>query len=71
MGYLAEVVMPTVEASSYAETVKSMLEGIFTVSNLQTIIITALGLCAGFFLFWFAYRFIKRKVEKAMKKGSI
>lgn len=72
MGFLTLTdTMPTVDASTYAETVKSMLSGIFTLDNLQTILITALGLCAGFFIFWFAYRFIKRKVEKAMKKGSI
>ena len=68
---LAEVSTPTVDASSYADTVKQMLSGIFTVDNLQAIIITSLGLCAGLFIFWFAYRFIKRKVEKALKKGSI
>ena len=72
-GFLAEttVTMPSVDASTLANTVKEMLSGIFTLENLKVIIITALSLCAGFFIFWFAYRFIKRRVEKAMKKGSI
>lgn len=71
MSMLAEVTGPTVDAGSLSETVKSMLSGIFTVENLTSIILTALGLTAGLFIFWFAYRFIKRRVEKALKKGSL
>ena len=72
-GNLLEVTItaPTVDASSITETIKTMLGGVFTVDNLVTIVLTALGLCAGLFFFWFAYRFIKRRVEKALKKGSL
>lgn len=70
---LAEVTVtaPTVDASSLADTVKSMLSSVFTVDNLVTIIATALGITAGFFIFWFGYRFIKRKAEQGLKKGSL
>lgn len=73
-GYLAEaitVTAPTVNTSDYTDTIKTMLGSIFTVDNLVTIIVAGLGLCAGLFIFWFAYRFIKRRVEKALKKGSL
>ena len=70
-GYLAEVTGPTVDSSSLSETVKSMLGSIFTVDNLTPIIITGLTLCAGLFIFWFAYRFIKKRATKALKDGSI
>ncbi|MBQ8740741.1 MAG: hypothetical protein IJY79_04235 [Clostridia bacterium] len=43
----------------------------FTVDNLVKIIGGALALAVVLFLFWFAYRFIKRAVVKALKKGSI
>lgn len=43
----------------------------FTTANLSTILIAALGITAGLAIAWFAYRFIVRKVSKAMKKGSI
>lgn len=73
MARLAEVTVtaPTVNVSDYTETVKTMLGSIFTVDNLVTIIVAGLSLCAGLFIFWFAYRFIKRRVEKALKKGSL
>ena len=71
--YLAEVTVtaPTVNVSDYTDTIKTMLGSIFTVDNLVTIIVAALALTAGLFIFWFAYRFIKRRVEKALKKGSL
>ncbi len=73
MPYLAEVTVtaPTVDTATFTDTIKTMLGSVFTVDNLVTIIVAALSLCVGFFIFWFAYRFIKRKVEKAMKKGSL
>ena len=43
----------------------------FTTTNLATILVAALGLTAGLAIAWFAYRFIKRKVAGAMKKGTI
>lgn len=43
----------------------------FTTGNLSTILIAALGITVGLSIAWFAYRFIVRKVSKAMKKGSI
>lgn len=72
-GYLAEVTVtaPTVNVSDYTDTIKTMLGSIFTVDNLVTIIVAGLTLTAGLFIFWFAYRFIKRRVEKALKKGSL
>lgn len=73
MPMLAEVAVtaPTVDAAGYAETIKTMLGSVFTVDNLVAIIVAALSLTVGFFIFWFAYRFIKRKAEKGLKKGSL
>ena len=43
----------------------------FTTDNLATILVAALGLTVGLVICWFAYRFIKRRVVKAMTKGTI
>lgn len=71
--HLAETVLtgPTVDAGSITDTIKTLLGSVFTVDNLVIVISAALGLCVGLFFFWFAYRFIKRRVEKALKKGSL
>lgn len=60
----------TTDMSSIVEQIKGLF-GDFSVSNLVIIIGAALGLAIVLFLFWFAYRFIKRAVVKALKKGSI
>lgn len=66
-----EVTAPTVNTSDLTTTIKTMLSSVFTVENLVTIITTALGITVGFFIFWFAYRFIKGKATKAMLKGKL
>lgn len=43
----------------------------FTVANLGVVLVAALGLTAGLFLAWFAYRYIKRKVAAGITKGRI
>lgn len=43
----------------------------FTVSNLGTVLVAALGITAGLAVAWFAYRWISRKVAGALKKGRI
>lgn len=43
----------------------------FTVTNLGTILVAALGITATLAIGWFAYRFIVRKVSGAMKKGKL
>lgn len=43
----------------------------FTIANLATILVEALGLTAGLAIAWFAYRFIKGKVSGAMRKGKL
>ena len=70
---LAEVTItaPTVDAQSLTDTIKTLLGSVFTVDNLVTVILAALGLCVGLFFFWFSYRFIKRRVEGALKKGKL
>lgn len=45
--------------------------GDFTTDNLATILVAALSITVSLAIAWFAYRFIKRKVAGAMKKGSI
>lgn len=51
--------------------VKSTLQSQFSVDNLIKIIIAALGVTVVFGLLWFAYRWIVRKVSKALKSGKI
>lgn len=43
----------------------------FTTENLATILVAALGITVSLAIAWFAYRFIKGKVAKAMKSGRI
>ena len=43
----------------------------FTTANLSTILVAALGITVGLVIAWFAYRFITRKVAKAMTRGKI
>lgn len=73
MARLAEVTVtaPTVDSQSLVDTIKTTLGSVFTTDNLVPIIVGALGITAGFFLFWFGYRFISRKAQKALKKGSL
>lgn len=71
MGYLAEATVTAPDVSATVETIKGLLGSVFTVENLVPIIAGALGLCVGFVIFWFGYRFISRKVQKSMKKGSL
>lgn len=66
-----EVIAPAVDTSELTTTIKTMLSSVFTVDNLVTVITTALGITVGFFIFWFAYRFIKGKATKAMLKGKL
>lgn len=66
MAFLGEAV----DVSSMLESIKGFFTD-FSVSNLVLIIGAALGLAVVLFLFWFAYRFVKRAVVKALKKGSL
>lgn len=75
MGYLASV------GARLAETTATDVSGItqqisglfsdFSVSNLVIIIGAALGIGVVLFLFWFAYRFIKRQAVKGITKGKL
>lgn len=43
----------------------------FSTTTLGTILVAALGITVGLVIAWFAYRFITRRVSKAMRKGSL
>lgn len=43
----------------------------FSVDTLSTILIAALGITVGLCIAWFGYRFIVRKVQKALHRGSL
>lgn len=43
----------------------------FSTTNLGTVLVAALGITVTLVLAWFAYRFITRRVSKAMRKGSL
>ncbi|MBE6811092.1 MAG: hypothetical protein E7521_08580 [Ruminococcaceae bacterium] len=66
----AETTTTPVDVSGLVESIKGFFSD-FTVSNLVIIIGAALALSVVLFLFWFAYRFIKRAVVKALKRGTI
>lgn len=56
--------------SSFISSITGAL-GDFTITNLATILVAALGLTAGLAIAWFAYRFIRGKVSSAMRKGKL
>lgn len=68
--FTAETSTTGVDMSSLVEQIKGLF-GDFSVANLAIIIGGALALGIVLFLFWFAYRFIKKAVVKALKKGQI
>ena len=43
----------------------------FSTGALISVVLATLGITSALALAWFAYRFIVRKVAKAMKKGSL
>lgn len=59
-----------VDISGFITSITGALKD-FTIENLATILVAALGLTVGLAIAWFAYRFIKGKVAKAMKSGRI
>lgn len=65
------VTAPTVDSSALVDKIKTVLGGVFSIDNLIPVIVGALGITAGFFIFWFAYRFIKGKASGALKKGKL
>lgn len=62
--------MGETDLSGFLSTITGAL-GDFTTGNLGLILVAALGLTAGLAICWFAYGFIKRKVQAAMKKGTL
>ena len=66
--------MTTAEATEGLSTFISTITGAlgdFTTSTLGTVLVAALGITAGLAIAWFAYRFIVRKVKKAITKGGM
>lgn len=43
----------------------------FSVDTLSTVLLSALGMTVGLAIAWFGYRFVVRKVQKALHKGSL
>ena len=56
--------------TSFVQTVTGQLSA-FSATNLGVILVAALGITVTLALAWFAYRFITRRVSKAMRKGSL
>lgn len=65
---LAEVT--STDVSGLTSSITGMFSD-FTTANLVTIIGAALGIGVVLFLFWFAYRFIKRQAVKGLTKGKL
>ena len=68
MHRVAEVT--TTDVSGLVESIKGLFAD-FTTANLVIIIGAALGIGVVLFLFWFAYRFIKRQAVKGLTKGKL
>lgn len=43
----------------------------FSTDTLKVILLSALGITVGLAIAWFGYRFVIRKVQKALHKGSL
>lgn len=56
--------------STFLDSIKTSLAD-FSVDTLQTILVSVLGITVGLAIAWFAYRFVIRKVQKALHKGSL
>ena len=58
---------------SLNEFLSSIIAGVkdFSVANLQHIILLTLAATVGLCIAWFGYRFVIRKVQKALHKGSL
>ena len=55
---------------SFITSIKGALSS-YTVDSLVVILVASIGMTATLSIAWFAYRFITRKVSKALKKGSM
>lgn len=62
--------METMTTSDFISSITGALAD-FSVSTLSTVLIAALGITVGLAIAWFSYRFIVRKVQKALRKGSL
>lgn len=65
-----EATTTPVDVTSLTEQIKGLFSD-FTVANLVVIIGAALAIGVVLFLFWFAYRFIKRQAVKGITKGKL
>lgn len=43
----------------------------FNTTTLSTVLVAALGITATLVIAWFAYRFLARKVSKALRAGTL
>lgn len=58
------------EFSTFLSSITGALSD-FSVTNLGTVLVAALGLTVGLALAWFGYRWVSGKVAKALRKGRI
>lgn len=65
------VTTPTVDVDSMVQSSVDGLTTYLNIDNLKIILLAGVGVTVGFFIFWFAWRFIKRKISGAMKKGTM
>ena len=60
----------TVNVSENLATITGALSD-FSTGNLTTVLVAGIGVAAGLVLCWFGYRFVTRKVSKALNKGKL
>ena len=66
--YLAEATDTSLNA--FLSSITGALSN-FSVDTLKTILVTTVGGTVGLGIAWFGYRFVIRKVQKALHKGSL
>lgn len=67
--YLADATVGT-DLTGWLTSITGALSD-FSVTNLITIIGAVLGITVGLSIFWFAVRYVVRKISKAFRKGSL
>ena len=61
----------TNQLNGFIDTVMEPVNNVLTLENLGIILVAVLGFGLIFFLVWFAYRFILRKVKGGISRGKI
>lgn len=59
------------DLSGFIDGIMAPVKDVLTLENLAIILVAALGFGLIFFLCWFAYRFVMKKVKGGVTKGKV